>query len=90
MFEPCIIDIKIGKRTWDPLAAQDKIDVEEKKYEACKNNLGFCLPGFQVYNLSTGRIRRYGKDYGKKLNEVTIKDGMFIIIYANIYICTFL
>lgn len=29
MTEPCIIDIKIGKRTWDPLASEEKT-VEEK------------------------------------------------------------
>lgn len=29
MTEPCIIDIKIGKRTWDPLATEDKIITEE-------------------------------------------------------------
>lgn len=29
MTEPCIIDIKIGSRTWDPTASEDKIMVEE-------------------------------------------------------------
>lgn len=29
MTEPCVIDIKIGKRTWDPLATEDKILTEE-------------------------------------------------------------
>lgn len=75
MAEPCIIDIKIGKRTWDPLASPEKIRAEEQKYQACKQNLGFCIPGFQVYDIKTGRIKRYGKDYGKKLNQDTVKDG---------------
>lgn len=97
MCEPSIIDIKIGKRTWDPLASQEKIDAEEKKYAECKNNLGFCIPGFQVYNLSTGRIRRYGKDYGKKLNETTIQEGkkieflicFFFFFYYILYFIAF-
>lgn len=77
MTEPCVIDIKIGKRTWDPLASPDKIDAEEQKYQACKQNLGICIPGFQVYSVKTGSIKRYGKEFGKKLNQTTIKDGKY-------------
>lgn len=33
MTEPCIIDIKIGKRTWDPTASEDKIMVEEVSWK---------------------------------------------------------
>lgn len=29
MTEPCVMDIKIGQRTWDPLATIDKIQMEE-------------------------------------------------------------
>lgn len=79
MAEPCVIDIKIGKRTWDPLATHEKILAEEQKYEACKQNLGFCIPGFQVYDIKTGRIKKFGKEYGKKLNQNTVKDGMCYI-----------
>lgn len=75
MGEPCVMDIKIGKRTWDPLATQEKMLAEQQKYEACKQNLGLCIPGFQVYDIKTGRIKRFGKEYGKKLNQNTVKDG---------------
>lgn len=84
MIEPCIMDIKIGKRTWDPLADKKKIITEESKYTACKQNLGICIPGFQVYNVKTGNIKRYGKEYGKKLNETTISDGRIILWLHNI------
>lgn len=69
------MDIKIGKRTWDPQATPNKIQAEEQKYEACKQYLGFCIPGFQVYDIKTGRVRRFGKEYGKKLNQNSVKDG---------------
>lgn len=75
MGEPCVMDIKIGRRTWDPLATPQKIQAEKQKYEACKQNLGFCIPGFQVYDIKTGRIKRFGKEYGKKLNQNSVKDG---------------
>lgn len=75
MSEPCVMDIKIGKRTWDPLATPDKILAEEQKYEACKQNLGICIPGFQVFDIKTGRIKRFGKEYGKKLDQTSVKEG---------------
>lgn len=78
MSEPCVIDIKIGKRTWDPLASKEKIEAEEQKYRPCKENLGFCIPGFQVYSVKNGSLKRYGKDYGKKLTQHTIKDGKIV------------
>ena len=27
--EPCVMDIKIGRRTWDPLATEKKREAEE-------------------------------------------------------------
>lgn len=87
MLEPCIMDIKVGKRTWDPLATADKRTAEESKYLACKQNLGICIPGFQVYNLSTGKCKRYDKDYGKKLNEKTIKNALKIFLNAETELC---
>lgn len=45
------MDIKIGQRTWDPLADEEKIKCEQSKYYECKQGLGFCIPGFQVYDL---------------------------------------
>jgi inositol-polyphosphate multikinase len=69
------MDVKIGKRTWDPLASTAKREAEDSKYKSCKENLGLCIPGFQVYSISSGKVKRYGKEYGKKLNPETIKDG---------------
>lgn len=87
MLEPCIMDVKIGKRTWDPLAPPEKRAAEEQKYSACKQNLGLCIPGFQVHNLTTGKCKRFDKDYGKKLNEKTIKDALRIFLNAESGLC---
>ena len=32
--QPCIMDMKLGRRVWDDFAEQDKIDREQKKYPA--------------------------------------------------------
>lgn len=71
MRKPCIMDIKVGKRTWDPMASAEKQIVEEQKYSQCKKALGVCLPGFQVYTSNGANeeiLLRYGKEYGKELN----------------------
>lgn len=83
MQEPCVIDIKMGKRTWDPLATDKKREAEESKYQDCKNTVGFCIPGLQTYHIASGNFKKYGKEYGKKLNQNTVKEGeysLFVMI----------
>lgn len=76
MQEPCIIDLKMGRRTWDPLASAEKKCAEDGKYVNCKQTVGFCVPGFQTFHIANdGVYKKYGKEYGKKLNENTVKDG---------------
>lgn len=91
MLEPCVMDVKIGARTWDPMATQEKIDAERQKYSDCKQTLGFCIPGFQVFDvvrtsLSTdGRtnVRRYGKEFGKSLNPHNLRDALLDFLNAS-------
>lgn len=87
MLEPCVMDVKIGRRTWDPLATAEKRAAEESKYVACKQNLGFCVPGFQVHSVKTGRVKRFGKEYGKKLSEQTIKEAFRLFLNADTGLC---
>ncbi|XP_065091866.1 inositol polyphosphate multikinase-like isoform X1 [Ochlerotatus camptorhynchus] len=87
MLEPCIMDVKIGCRTWDPQASEEKRKAEESKYQACKQNLGLCIPGFQVYSITNGRRMRYGKEFGKKLSEVTVKDAFRKFLNADSGLC---
>lgn len=74
--EPCIMDIKIGRRTWDPNATFEKICSEERKYEDCKRQLGFCIPGFQVYQLSNNQLIKFDKEFGKSLNKDRAEDAI--------------
>lgn len=73
MSEPCIMDLKIGKRTWDPLAGPEKRAYEDTKYAASKQAYGFCITGFQVYQ--SGRLAKFGRDYGKNLTSDTLVEG---------------
>ncbi|CAH0720569.1 unnamed protein product, partial [Brenthis ino] len=73
MLEPCIMDVKIGRRTWDPLATEEKIKKEQSKYKECKEEYGFCIPGYQVYKLANGKLQKYNKEYGKKLHGSMVR-----------------
>ncbi|XP_076162202.1 inositol phosphate kinase 2 isoform X2 [Ptiloglossa arizonensis] len=75
MAEPCVMDIKIGKRTWDPLATPQKRATEELKYAESKRTYGFCITGFQVYCLSSGQLEKFGKHYGKTLDAKGVVEG---------------
>lgn len=75
MSEPCVMDVKIGRRTWDPLSGPAKKAGEEKKYAECKLEYGFCIPGFQVFKPSTGTVKKYDKEFGKKLDKQKVVEG---------------
>ncbi|XP_075233012.1 inositol phosphate kinase 2 isoform X2 [Lycorma delicatula] len=77
--EPCIMDIKVGKQTWEPGAPVEKQQSEQRKYAECKETLHFCIPGFQIYNIKTGLFQKYGKDFGKKLNPDGVYEGYIIL-----------
>ena len=48
--QPCIMDVKLGRRVWDDFAEQDKIDREKKKYPA-QEIIGFRIIGMRVREL---------------------------------------
>ncbi|XP_045478524.1 inositol polyphosphate multikinase [Harmonia axyridis] len=85
--EPCIMDIKIGRRTWDPEASYEKIAKEESKFTECKRELGFCIPGFQVHKISNNELVKFNKDYGKNLNKETISEALKIFLNGETRFC---
>ncbi|XP_076636990.1 inositol phosphate kinase 2 [Colletes latitarsis] len=76
MSEPCVMDIKIGRRTWDPLATPQKRATEELKYAESKRTYGFCITGFHVYCLSSGQLKKFGKHYGKTLDAKGVVEAL--------------
>ncbi|XP_073826794.1 inositol phosphate kinase 2 [Musca autumnalis] len=87
MQKPCIMDIKVGKRTWDPLASPHKCKVEEEKYARCKQVLGICLPGFQVYTDTDSGYKKYDRDYGKKLDPDGLRGALRMFLNAEEMVC---
>ncbi|XP_004535088.1 inositol polyphosphate multikinase [Ceratitis capitata] len=83
MRKPCIMDIKVGKRTWDPMASEQKRRVEEQKYLRCKQVLGLCVPGFQVYTYAVSKALRYSKEYGKNLDVDGFRKTIALFLNAQ-------
>ncbi|XP_014261926.1 inositol polyphosphate multikinase [Cimex lectularius] len=65
--KPCVMDVKIGSRTWAPDASETKRQTEDRKYMSTKQAYGFCIPGYKVYNLSKNNISIFSKELGKNL-----------------------
>ncbi|XP_046673185.1 inositol polyphosphate multikinase alpha isoform X1 [Homalodisca vitripennis] len=72
--KPCVMDVKIGRQTWEPGAPVSKQQREQAKYTQCKQQCGFCIPGFHVYNTKSGTTEKYGKDFGKNLSKENIPE----------------
>ncbi|XP_066251825.1 inositol polyphosphate multikinase [Euwallacea similis] len=81
--EPCIMDIKIGRRTWDPHASYNKIIAEQNKYHECKRDLGFCIPGSQVYKIANNQLVKYDNEYGKKLDKDGAREAIKMFLNAD-------
>lgn len=55
----------------------------QSKYRECKKDVGFCIPGFQVYKLSTGELIKQDRAYGKQLNGETVKTALKTFLNAD-------
>ncbi|KAJ8318002.1 hypothetical protein KUTeg_003093 [Tegillarca granosa] len=83
--QPCVLDIKMGKVTYDPEAPPEKIALELAKFPPAIN-LGYQFSGMQVFNPEQKKIVKYDKYYCKKLTEDTIIKqgfGKFFMIDSN-------
>ena len=74
---PCIMDIKIGHRTWYANAAPDYIDRCKRKDAATTQAaLGFKICGMQVYRHARGGYWRASKRWCKTLPEVLVDKAL--------------
>ncbi|KAL4714316.1 hypothetical protein ACJJTC_009668 [Scirpophaga incertulas] len=75
MLDQCVMDVKIGRETWDPFADEQKILYERSKYVACREQYAFCIPGYRALDVATGRALQYGKEHGKQLRGDQVVQG---------------
>ncbi|CAH1408025.1 unnamed protein product [Nezara viridula] len=67
--KPCVMDVKIGKQTWEPSATLEKRKSEDAKYAVSKREFGFCIPGYHVFDIKSGLVFKFGKEEGKRLGR---------------------
>ncbi|XP_028331995.1 inositol polyphosphate multikinase [Gouania willdenowi] len=73
--KPCIMDVKLGQRSYDPHASQEKREQQVKKYPLMEE-IGFLLLGMRVYKVGSDTFDSYDQHYGRSLTKDTIRDGL--------------
>ncbi|CAI5449755.1 unnamed protein product [Caenorhabditis angaria] len=71
---PAILDLKMGRKTYDPLASREKIDKESIKYPP-QAKIGCRLLGYRIHS-SDKTVKVRDKDWGKSFDENTIQNGL--------------
>ncbi|TRY59237.1 hypothetical protein DNTS_022148 [Danionella cerebrum] len=77
---PCIMDVKIGQRSYDPFASQEKREQQVRKYPLMEE-IGFLVLGMRVYKVGSDSFDTYDQHYGRGLVKDTIKDGLSKFFY---------
>uniref|UniRef100_A0A3P8TDM8 Kinase n=1 Tax=Amphiprion percula TaxID=161767 RepID=A0A3P8TDM8_AMPPE len=73
--KPCIMDVKLGQRSYDPFASQEKREQQIRKYPLMEE-IGFLVLGMRVYKMCSDSFDTYDQHYGRGLDKETIKDGL--------------
>ncbi|XP_010213130.1 PREDICTED: inositol polyphosphate multikinase [Tinamus guttatus] len=73
--KPCIMDVKIGQKSYDPYASAEKIQQQVSKYPLMEE-IGFLVLGMRVYHVCTDSYETQNQHYGRSLTKETVKDGV--------------
>ncbi|KAM3860144.1 inositol polyphosphate multikinase [Diretmus argenteus] len=73
--KPCIMDVKLGQRSYDPYASQEKREQQIRKYPLMEE-IGFLVLGMRVYKVCSDTFDSYDQHYGRGLVKDTVKDGL--------------
>lgn len=82
MVKPCIVDIKVGAKTYGPDASDDKKVKSDAAYSGTKIPFGFSVLGMSVYKGEKKEdFKVLTKDFGKQLTKDNI--GEFLDMYFD-------
>ncbi|KAL6094775.1 ipmk [Pungitius sinensis] len=73
--KPCIMDVKLGQRSYDPFASQEKREQQIRKYPLMEE-IGFLVLGMRVYKMCADKFDSFDQHYGRGLVQESIKDGL--------------
>ncbi|KRY41241.1 Inositol polyphosphate multikinase [Trichinella spiralis] len=81
--QPCVMDVKIGRQTWEPAATLQRVQYELKKYPII-HKIGFRFLGMSVYReLNNERITK-DKEWGKTLYPEHFNDGILGLLFVQV------
>ncbi|TNN49606.1 Inositol polyphosphate multikinase [Liparis tanakae] len=69
------MDVKLGQRSYDPFASQEKREQQIRKYPLMEE-IGFLVLGMRVYKMCSDTFDSYDQHYGRGLGPDSIKDGL--------------
>lgn len=72
---PCIMDVKIGRQSYDPLAPPEKREQQIRKYPLMEE-IGFLILGMRVYQLRQDSYVSYDQMFGRRLVRETLAGGL--------------
>ncbi|XP_066456875.1 inositol polyphosphate multikinase [Eleutherodactylus coqui] len=73
--KPCIMDVKIGQKSYDPHASAEKIQQQISKYPLMEE-IGFLVLGMRVYHMDSDSFETQNQHFGRSLTKDTIKHGL--------------
>ena len=76
MRHPCVLDIKMGRKTYDPFASKEKIAMETAKFPPAKN-IGYQISGMLV-NICSYINLKINQDFKHFFALLHKKMGFFI------------
>ncbi|XP_028989195.1 inositol polyphosphate multikinase [Betta splendens] len=81
--KPCIMDVKLGQRSYDPFASHEKREQQIRKYPLMEE-IGFLVLGMRVYKECNDSFDSYDQHYGRGLVKDTIKDGLATFFHNGV------
>ncbi|KAM4702798.1 inositol polyphosphate multikinase [Rhinophrynus dorsalis] len=83
--KPCIMDVKIGQKSYDPYASAEKIQQQVSKYPLMEE-IGFLVLGMRVFHVNSDSYETQNQHYGRSLTKETIKDGVSKFFHNGSYL----
>lgn len=66
---PCVMDVKVGTRSYEPDASPDKIAYEKSKFPL-QETVGFRLQGIKVFDTATRAYIELDKHFGRAISSI--------------------
>lgn len=84
---PCVIDIKMGRQTFEPTASREKKDREIKKYPH-QHEIGFRITGLKVWDEKVNMYHYKNKAFGRSIIPEQVVQALAFFFQNGIEIRT--